>query len=456
MRRLFEFTGIIMAIALVMVVIYHLVNTVPPGGASKESQAIAIFEEASCITCHQKTSDLPFYSDIPIVGHFVKNDQQKGYRMFDMEDAWSRIKKGEAINEAHLAKIEMETIVLGTMPPMRHSLLHWGSSVTTAKKSILENWIRYHRATFYPSELSAEQFKYEPVRPIPASLSVNNRKAKLGEKLFYDKRLSSDNSISCASCHNLNNGGANNRQYQESINKHLCSINTPTIYNAHFNTIQSWSGSATSIEEYIEKHLLSPDILGNSSFAKIIEKLQKDNDINDLFEKLYDDGITMSSITNAIAEFGKTLLTPDCDFDKYIKGDEFAINKMQVFGYEQFKSYKCATCHAGINFGGQTRELMGRHKDYFEDRGWELTKDDMGYFNHTADEYDRYRFKVPGLRNVELTKPYFHDGSQQALYDAVITMGSHQSGRKISNEDAKAIVAFLETLTGKFENKLYQ
>ena len=448
-RRLFEITGVIMAVALVATVMYHLVNTIPPDSISEDLQATAIFEDASCITCHQKNTNPSLYSGFPLIGQIMKKQRQKGYRMFDMEEILEKISNGEAINEAHLAKIEMETMMLGTMPPAKYYLFHWGSSVTSAKQNLLKNWVKYHREKFYPNELSAEQFKGEPTRPIPASLQASSRKAKLGEKLFFDKRLSSNNTISCASCHILKNGGANNKQYAEGIDKHLGGLNTPTIYNACFNAIQSWDGCTANMEKCIEKHLLSPEIMGNESIADIIKKLEEDNSINSSFDNLYEEGITKSAITDAITEFAKTLLTPDSDFDRYIKGDESAINKIQVFGYELFKFNKCATCHTGINLGGQTRELMGRHKNYFEDRGWELTKEDMGYFNCTADEYDRHRFKVPGLRNVKLTKPYFHDGSRQELHDAVQAMGIYQSGCKISDEDAKAIVAFLETLTGE-------
>ena len=383
-----------MAVALVMVVIYHFVNTIPPEGSSKESQATAIFDEASCITCHQKNTILPFYSDFPLIGQIAKDDHKKGYRMFDMEEAWDKIKKEEVLNEVYLAKIEMETIILGTMPPTKYNIFHWGSSITASKKTILKSWVKFHREKFHSNVLSAEQFKNEPVQPIPISIQANRRKAKLGEELFYDKCLSSDNSISCASCHNLKNGGADNRQYPEGINKRLGGINTSTVYNAYFNAMQSWNGCSSSMEEHIEKHLTSPNIMGNDSFTEIIEKLQNDSIINNSFKKIYDDGVTIFSITNAITEFVKTLFTPDSDFDKYIKGDEYAINKMQVFGYELFKSHKCVTCHAGINLGGQTRELMGRHKNYFDDRGWELMKEDMGYFNCTADEYEIGRAHV--------------------------------------------------------------
>ena len=448
-RKLFEITGVIMAIALVMTVMYHLVNTIPPDGISEDLQATAIFEDASCITCHQKNATHSLYSGIPLIGQIIKKQRQKGYRMFDMEEIREKMTNGEAINEAHLAKIEMETMTLGTMPPAKYYLSHWGSSITSAKQNQLKKWIIYHREKFYPNEFSAEHYNYEFVRPIPAHLPVNSIKAKLGEKLFYEKRLSSNNTISCASCHNLKNGGANNKQYAEGIDKRLGGLNTPTIYNACFNAIQSWDGSSTNMEKHIEKHLLSKDIMGNESIAEIIKKLKRNKSINNSFDKLYKEGITKSAISNAITEFAKTLLTPDSNFDKYIKGNESAINKTQVFGYELFKSNKCATCHTGINLGGQTRELMGRHKNYFEDRGWELTKEDMGYYNYTSDKDDRHRFKVPGLRNVKLTKPYFHDGSRQELHDAVQTMGIYQSGCKISDEDAKAIVAFLETLTGE-------
>lgn len=442
-------TGIIMAIALVAVVIYHFVNTIPPAGTSKESQAIAIFEDASCMACHGQNIQTPFYAGIPLIGSLLKEEMQKGYHRFNMEDAWNTIKIGEAVNEAHLAKIEMETVILGTMPPKKHYLVHWGASLTPAKQTILKNWFKYHREKFYPNELSAEAFKYEPTRPIPPPPSVNGRKVALGKTLFYDPRLSSDNTLSCASCHNPKTGGANHRQFSESVNKRMGNINTPTVFNASLNTLQSWYGEPVDLETFIAQHITHPTITGHSSMSSIIRKWEKDDDIRKSFDRLYDDGITNATIADAISTFIKTLLTPDCSFDQYLKGDEYAINKKEIFGYELFKSHKCATCHAGANLGGLTRERMGIHKDYFKDRNWELANEDSGRYNQTADAYDLHRFKVSGLRNVAETKPYFHDGSQQSLYDAVQIMGAYQSGRNISDEEIKAIVSFLETLTGK-------
>jgi cytochrome c peroxidase len=444
-----EFTGIIMAIALVMIVIYYLVNTIPPAGSSKDAQVIAIFEDAGCITCHQKNSNTPFYADIPLIGQIIKNDRANGYRKFNIGESLDQIKKEEAVNEVILAKIEMATIIHDVMPPAGYYLIHWGASVTPAKQTILREWIKKHREKFYPNTLATDSLKNEPVRPLPSSLTVNKRKAALGKELFYDKRLSADNTVSCASCHNPDKGGANNKQYAEGADKRLGNVNTPTVYNAYFNIAQAWDGHSANIKELVREHIITSVIMGNDSFADVIERLQKDEGLKKRFDHLYEDGMTGDAITDAIAEFEKTLLTPDCSFDKYLKGDNYAINKKEIFGYELFKSNKCATCHAGIIFGGQSFELMGIYNDYFGDRGWEITAEDLGRFNYTAEEYDRYRFKVPGLRNVALTKPYFHDGSRQTLSDAIAAMGTYQTNRTISDEEINAIAAFLETLTGE-------
>jgi cytochrome c peroxidase len=335
------------------------------------------------------------------------------------------------------------------MPPVRYHLIRWGSSITPAKQKILAEWIKSHRKEFYPNLPAAEIFRYEPVRPLPPSVPVNKKKAALGKKLFYDTRLSSDNTLSCSSCHNLQTGGVDNKQYPEGIRSILGKVNTPTVYNACFNHSQCWDGHAADLKSQITDHMLNPYEMANKSFDNVIKKLLKDKDIKNMFEKLYKEGITGASIIDAIEEFEKTLITPDCRFDKYLKGEEHILNTSEIRGYELFKSNKCTTCHAGIILGGQSCEIMGLYEDYFNDRGWDMTEEDQGRFKQTADEYDRYRFKVPGLRNVALTKPYFHDGSRQTLHEAVKIMGIYQSGHTIKDEDVNAIISFLETLTGE-------
>jgi cytochrome c peroxidase len=449
MNKLMVFTGIVLAIILVMTMIYHLVNIQPPDGTSKDAQAIAILNDASCSVCHQKNSTLPFYAGLPVFGNMIKNEAKKGILYFDIKETTEKIGKREAINEIILAKIEMATTIKGTMPPVTYNLIHWGSFITPTKQKILKQWIQNHRQEFYPNPLAADIFKYEPVRPLPSSIPVNKKKASLGKKLFHDTRLSSDNTLSCSSCHHLQTGGADNKQYPEGIRKILGKVNTPTVYNACFNHRQYWDGRTADLKSQATEHMLNPYEMANQSFDNTLKKLLKDKELKNAFEKLYKEGITEMSIIDAIEEFEKTLITPDCRFDKYLKGEEYILNKSEIRGYELFKSNKCATCHTGVILGGQSCEIMGLYEDYFNDRGWDMIEEDQGQFKQTANEYDRHRFKVPGLRNVALTKPYFHDGSQQTLHDAIKIMGIYQCGHTINDEDIHAIVSFLETLTGR-------
>ena len=188
-------------------------------------------------------------------------------------------------------------------------------------------------------------------------------------------------------------------------------------------------------------------------FDEICDKLKADESFNKAFTEVYADGINQANITNAIQEFEKTLLTPNSRFDKYLKGDKTAMNADEVAGYELFKKYNCATCHVGENMGGQSYELMGIKQDYFADRGTELTIEDNGRYKETKDERDRHRFKVPGLRNIALTAPYYHDATQATLEDAVVSMARYEVGEELSQQEVQKIVAFLKTLTGEYKGK---
>ena len=148
-----------------------------------------------------------------------------------------------------------------------------------------------------------------------------------------------------------------------------------------------------------------------------------------------------------------TLITPNSRFDKWLRGDDAAITAEELEGYELFKEYNCATCHVGVNLGGESYELMGLRKHYFADRGLELTEEDNGRFKQTQQERDRHRFKVPGLRNVELTWPYYHDGTRATLEEAVRDMAIYQSGVELTADEQAKMVAFLKTLTGEIEGQ---
>lgn len=171
------------------------------------------------------------------------------------------------------------------------------------------------------------------------------------------------------------------------------------------------------------------------------------------FAKIYPDGITGENITDAIAEFEKTLITPNSRFDQFLKGDALALNAQEQHGYELFKQNKCSTCHAGQAMGGQTFEVMGLKADYFGERG-NVSEVDNGRFNVTSKAHDMNRFKVPTLRNIALTAPYFHDGSAETLDDAVAAMAQYQVGVTLSKSEVEDISAYLKTLTGEYKGEM--
>ena len=172
------------------------------------------------------------------------------------------------------------------------------------------------------------------------------------------------------------------------------------------------------------------------------------------FTAVYPDGLNEANLTDAIEQFERTLITPNSAFDKWLRGDDAALTTQELEGYELFKKYDCATCHAGPNLGGLTYELMGLRRHYFAERGLELTHEDNGRFKETGAERDRHRFKVPGLRNVEHTWPYYHDGTRETLEDAVRDMGIYQSGVDLTDTEVNQITSFLKTLTGEYQGQL--
>lgn len=193
--------------------------------------------------------------------------------------------------------------------------------------------------------------------------------------------------------------------------------------------------------------------MASTSWEQIIGKLKADPKFTAMFLKVYPGGYSGEAITEAIGEYEKTLITPDSRFDLYLKGDSTAITAQEQHGYELFKENRCATCHVGPLLGGQSFEYMGLAQDYFAARGEEMTEEDNGRFKQTQKAYDRHRFKVPGLRNVALTFPYYHDGTRETLSEAVDDMARFQVGRQLSAQDRDDIVAFLGTLTGKFRGR---
>lgn len=291
---------------------------------------------------------------------------------------------------------------------------------------------------------------HQALRPLEAAAAPMAEKAQLGKRLFFETRLSRDDSISCASCHDLSRGGVDRQAGSIGIGGQLGPINAPTVFNASLNFVQFWDGRAASLEEQAAGPVHNPLEMG-SNWAEVIAKLQQDASYRSAFARLYPAGISGEAITDAIAAFERTLITPNSRFDRFLLGDADALNELEQNGYRRFLDLGCASCHQGAGIGGNMFQRFGVMADYFHGRPEKPA--DLGRFNVTGKEEDRHVFKVPGLRNVALTAPYFHDASAQTLEEAVMIMGRYQLGRKLSNDDLQAITAFLRTLTGEWEGK---
>ncbi len=287
----------------------------------------------------------------------------------------------------------------------------------------------------------------EPILALPDSADVDMDKVLLGRSLYFDTALSGDGKLSCATCHMLEHGGAEPRKTSAGIRGQLGPINAPTVLNSSYNFVQFWDGRAKDLQEQAAGPVENPIEMG-TTWPEVVERLKKNKEYVAAFAKLYDDGITKANTTDAIAEYEEYLITPS-RFDAYLKGDENAITEAEKKGYETFKEVGCTACHTGINVGGTMFQKMGLVADYFKDRGTPLTEADNGRYNVTKKDFDKHFFKVPTLRNVELTPPYLHDGSQDTLEDTVRIMGKYQLGRELTDAQVNSIVAFLKSLTGE-------
>jgi len=288
-----------------------------------------------------------------------------------------------------------------------------------------------------------------PVKPIPLHIKYNHKKALLGKLLFFDTSLSRDNKISCASCHSPLYGGADNKQFSIGVYGQIDKpMNSPTVYNAVFNCCQFWNGRANSLKQ--QAKMANHDKNEMDMDNKLLEKRMNSNVMyKKLFKEVYNkDYITSDMVYDAIAEFEKALITPNSKFDKYLRGDKNALNKREKRGYFLFKSYGCITCHNGVNFGGNSFQKIGIFTDKISiSRGR-----DRYYVTHNKD--DIYVYKVPTLRNISLTAPYFHDGSVKSLKKAIYLMGKYNLGIEIPKKDIDDIYLFLKTLTGEIPSIL--
>jgi cytochrome c peroxidase len=272
----------------------------------------------------------------------------------------------------------------------------------------------------------------EPISPTPAMPIEDPRRLVLGERLFSDRRLSHDNTHSCSSCHDVGTNGASANAHDATPDGRLLALNTPTIFNAALNFRLNWEGSLRSLERHAEQTLRNPEIMASSA-DEVVTKLRGDPEAVRQFRDAYNRDPDVTALLDAIATYERSLVTPGSRFDRWLDGEVAAITPDELSGYELFKSLGCISCHQGVNVGGN---LFQRH----------------GIF-HPLGSPEPELVRVPSLRNVATTPPYFHDGSAPTLSQAVKEMGIAQLDRMLTDQQIAAIVAFLGTLTGTYRGE---
>jgi len=282
----------------------------------------------------------------------------------------------------------------------------------------------------------------EPIQPIKPAKITKPAMVELGKKLFFDPRLSKSGFISCNSCHNLSMGGSDNLKTSIGDHWHQGPINSPTVLNSSMSLAQFWDGRAVDLKAQAGGPIANPGEMA-FSHALAVGMLESIPAYTAEFKQVFGtDKIDIDKVTTAIAEFENTLVTPNSRFDRWLKGDKKAITANELAGYKLFKESGCVACHNGPAVGGNSFQKMGVVEPY------KTSNPAEGRIAVTGEDADRFTFKVPSLRNVELTYPYFHDGAANTLPEAVNTMGRVQLGKKFTPEENAKIVAFLKTLTG--------
>jgi cytochrome c peroxidase len=289
----------------------------------------------------------------------------------------------------------------------------------------------------------AQRQNQEPIKAIEAVKGLDQKKVELGKALWFEPRLSASNTISCNSCHNVAKGGVDNLPSSIGHKWAVGPINSPTVLNSDLNFVQFWNGRAKDLQEQAAGPIENPAEMA-FTHQLAIDTLQSIPTYRQWFKEAYGaEQFTMAEVTDAIATFEKTLRTPNSAFDLWLRGDDSALTEEQTQGYALFKQKGCTACHSGPLVGGQMYQKMGLVKAFKTDNP------DIGRAAVTGKEFDKYVFKVPTLRNVELTYPYFHDGSVWDLQEAVEVMADIQLGQKLSKDESAKITAFLKSLTGE-------
>ncbi len=307
-------------------------------------------------------------------------------------------------------------------------------------------------------ETSLHQKANAYISPLP-SFDIDNKsdlevlRINLGKKLFLDSLLSFNQTQNCSTCHILDKYGVDNKRVSEGDNGRTGTRNTPTIYNASLQFAQFWDAHVKTIEEQASGPLFGTDEMGLPDTTFLINRLKNESNYLVLFDLAYPDKdttITIETIVNSLGEFQKTLITSGDRFDKYLKGDYNAISQQEKSGLNLFIDKGCIPCHSGSLIGGNMEQKFSIYGYYWDYTG--STFFDKGKYKHTKEDNDKFVFKVPSLRNVTMTYPYFHDGSVDNLAKAIQIMAQSELNTTLTEEEVEDIEAFLGSLTGEIPN----
>jgi len=292
--------------------------------------------------------------------------------------------------------------------------------------------------------------------PTPADNPTTAAKVELGKMLYMDPRFSSTGTISCNSCHNVMEGGDDSRRTSMGVHGKTGGRNAPTVWNSAFHTVQFWDGRAPLLEDQAKGPVANPIEMGMKDVETAMNRVRKIPGYKPVFEKAFGkNSMTVDNAAKAVAAFERTLITPNSPYDQYVKGNKKAMSKQQVRGMNTFAEIGCTACHSGAAFNGPQQKLgEGFYARFptFENKYVNKYKldDDKGREEATGKSADRGMFRVPTLRNITDTAPYFHNGSVNNLSEAVRVMASSQLNKKLAEKEVDDIVAFLGALTGEY------
>ncbi len=292
--------------------------------------------------------------------------------------------------------------------------------------------------------------------PLPETIPAKSAgpldaQVALGRQLYYDARLSKSQTISCNSCHDLAKYGVDGQPTSQGFKGQHGDRNSPTVYNAAAQFVQFWDGRAPDVEEQAKGPVLNPVEMAMASGGEVVAVLKSIPEYVDEFHKAFPDAkdpVTYDNVGLAIGTFERGLLTPS-RWDKFLKGDQAALTPEEQAGVNTFVAAGCPTCHAGKLLGGNLYQKIGVMTPYPD-------TSDPGRFKVTKNDSDRMMFKVPSLRNIAMTAPYFHNGKVATLDQAVVQMGEYQLGKQMSPQEVSSVVTFLKTLTGEIPAQYIQ